>query len=187
MLNTEQDADWENLFKEFVSSVFELCINPQLIVVEILFTLNYTYIELNYLKSQQRLSETQMIHAEKACDLLDKTIDSIIRIERLTSVSGKGDQKLPRKIQWTGKIIDLVEIIYALDTKKCIENGEISIMELSQYFGQFFGVDIKDCYSSYVDIRRRKKISRTYFLEELIFLLNARMENDDTAFENRYK
>lgn len=81
--------------------------------------------------------------------------------------------------KWTGKIVDLVEIVYAIDTKKCIENGNVSLIELSEYIGRVFGVEVKDCYSAYIDMKRRKNDSRTYFLDELSHLLNQRMEMDD--------
>lgn len=80
---------------------------------------------------------------------------------------------------WTGKIVELVELAYALDTRKCVDNGTIQIEELAEYLGRIFGIDIKHCFNTYIDIKKRKNDSRTYFLDELSRLLNERMNRDD--------
>ena len=75
----------------------------------------------------------------------------------------------------------LLEIIYAFDEIKCINDGESSINELTTFFGQLFGIEIKDsaCYNAYTDMKRRKNDSRTYFLDKLSQRLNLRMQRDD--------
>ena len=56
-----------------------------------------------------------------------------------------------------------------------------AIQELSliHIFYSFFGVESKDCYRFYTDIKRRKGDSRTYFLEKMQDKLNAKMRHDD--------
>ena len=39
--------------------------------------------------------------------------------------------KSAKKFRWTGKATDLVELLYALDTCDCINNGEIGVEELA--------------------------------------------------------
>lgn len=82
-------------------------------------------------------------------------------------------------IHWTGKATDLVELLYALDTCDCINDGEISIEELADTFSEIFGVEIKNCYNVYMNMKRRKDDSRTYFLDELREKLNKRMVESD--------
>ena len=53
--------------------------------------------------------------------------------------------------------MNLVELIYALDTCKCINHGEMGIEELAGYIAKVFGIEIKNCFSSYLDIKRRKE------------------------------
>lgn len=117
-------------------------------------------------------------NAEKASYFIEKIIHSYgVHPDLHLRLSPDSASENCRK--WTGKIIDLVEIIYAIDTKKCVDNGNISIIELSDHIGKCFGVCFKDCYSSYIDIRRRKNNSRTYFLDELSKSLNDRMDKED--------
>ena len=83
--------------------------------------------------------------------------------------------KPAKKLRWTGKATDLVELLYALDTCDCINNGEIGVEELADALSEIFGVEIKNCYNVYMNIKRRKDDSRTYFLDELREKLNKRM------------
>ena len=46
-----------------------------------------------------------------------------------------------KKFRWTGKVVDLVELLYALDTCDCINNGEIGVEELADAFSDIFGVE----------------------------------------------
>ena len=87
--------------------------------------------------------------------------------------------KPAKKLRWTGKATDLVELLYALDICNCINGGEIGIEELADAFSEIFGVEIKNCYNVYMNMKRRKDDSRTYFLDELREKLNRRMKESD--------
>lgn len=87
--------------------------------------------------------------------------------------------KSAKKLRWTGKATDLVELLYALDTCNCINNGEIGVEELADALSEIFGVEIKNCYNVYMNMKRRKDDSRTYFLDELQEKLNRCMVESD--------
>ena len=87
--------------------------------------------------------------------------------------------KPPQTLHWTGKATDLVELLYALDTCDCINDGEIGVEELADALSEIFGVEIKNCYNVYMNMKRRKDDSRTYFLDELREKLNKRMVESD--------
>ena len=57
-------------------------------------------------------------------------------------------------IRWTAKATDLVELLYALDTCDCINDGEIGVEELADVFSKIFGVEIKNCYNVYPYFRK---------------------------------
>ena len=87
--------------------------------------------------------------------------------------------KSTKKLHWTGKATDLVELLYALDTCDCINDGEIGVEELADALSEIFGVEIKNCYNVYMNMKCRKDDSRTYFLDELREKLNKRMVESD--------
>lgn len=93
--------------------------------------------------------------------------------------------KIKGEYQWTGSTIELVELVYALDEMKSINNGEAPIHELAAFMGILFEIDVRDCYSTYTDMKRRKNKSRTYFLDKMQEKLNKRMEQDDERERKR--
>lgn len=82
---------------------------------------------------------------------------------------------------WTGTLVELVELIYGLQEARCIDDGQNDIKALTSFFGKLFGMEIKvrNCYDAYLDMKRRKNDSRTYFLDKLRERLNLRMQRDD--------
>jgi len=93
--------------------------------------------------------------------------------------------KVKGSYKWTGSVVELAELIYALDCVKCINKGEAPIAELATFFGILFGVDMRECYGNYTDMKRRKNESRTYFLDKMGKELNKRMEWDDNKERGR--
>ncbi len=57
-----------------------------------------------------------------------------------------------KKLYWTGKATDLVELLYTLDTCDCINNGEIGVEELADALSEIFGVEIKKVHQEFVVI-----------------------------------
>ena len=70
-------------------------------------------------------------------------------------------------IRWTGKASDLVEILYGIDELGCINDGETPLKEVAAYFYKMLGVNAKECYHIYADMKMRKNESRTYFLDKM--------------------
>lgn len=81
-------------------------------------------------------------------------------------------------LSWTGNKIDLVELIYALFFSRVINNGKITIKELTGLFCQVFNLDIeKDIYRYYTEIQRRK-IDQTKFIEHLKSVLQQQIDQN---------
>ena len=101
-------------------------------------------------------------------------------IRRKNSVSANNATETTASLlQWTGNAIDLVELIYGIDEMGCINNGNMPLKQLAPLLYKIFGVDSKDCYRFYTDIKRRKNESRTYFLDRMQEKLNERMLRDE--------
>lgn len=93
--------------------------------------------------------------------------------------------KIKGTYKWTGSAIELVEMVYGLNEMGSINNGEAPINELATFIGALLNIDIRDCYSAYTDMKRRKNDSRTYFLDKMRERLNKRMEQDDEKERKR--
>ena len=108
------------------------------------------------------------------------------QVPPLSSIPSKDEKKndTPAEappMRWTGSTVDLIELLYGLDTLECINGGEIGMGELLAFFSRIFGLDIKDsqCYNTYAAIKGRKNDSRTYFFDKVSEKLNLRMRQDE--------
>jgi len=79
-------------------------------------------------------------------------------------------------VVWTCNQTDLVELIYALKETGAINNGNIEIKSLIDYFEVVFKVDLKHYYRKYADMACRKK-ERTVFLDRLKTSLIRKMDS----------
>ncbi|RNL68309.1 hypothetical protein ED312_23280 [Sinomicrobium pectinilyticum] len=81
-------------------------------------------------------------------------------------------------LAWTGTKTDLVVLIYALYSGKVINHGQADIAEITAAFETLFDIRLPQVYKTYAEIRMRKG-QRLRFLEELIFRLSKKMDEDD--------
>jgi len=91
------------------------------------------------------------------------------------------EKRISSGLRWTGQNTDFIELIYGLHTKKCINDGEVSLKDMLTTFMQFldFEKPLTNCYITYRDVKMRKLDNRATFLQEMTNELNWRMKEDD--------
>lgn len=115
-----------------------------------------------------------------ANDLLELYIKSqLIKLKKDTEIEHEVSTGLKTRETWTASKTDLAELIYALDTVKCINHGNINLKALASYVEDVFNVNIGDIYRIYLEFRERKG-SRTLFLDRLKDNLTERMIKADS-------
>lgn len=188
--NPDSRAGLRTAYDEFTQRVIQLCLTPPGSGHPV-HALSYAETELQYheaLRGRSHESELNL-HVHKALAFVRKMLRFLAReyhplppFSRVPSgeKAGPSSTEAP-PIRWTGSISDLVELLYGLDTLKCINGGETGIQELMVHFSRIFGMELKasQCYNAYVDIRRRKNDSRTYFFDRASDKLNERIVKDD--------
>ncbi len=181
LVDAASKAVTEELFREFNKALQSFC-NEEQDRIAIFRTLRYTRIRLHVLRKylpQEKDSarNTQSRFLDMAIGYINTELDLLRRYDRK---QGKPMQSEPAH-RWTGSLVELVEIIYALNETGCINDGQNDIKDLAAFFGSLFGMEIKvrNCYDAYLDMKRRKNESRTYFLDKLRERLNLRMQRDD--------
>lgn len=183
--NTD-DADIRSAYDDFSQAIFDSYVhadNPH----GLLFSLIYAEAEL------QSLHETFSDNADGKSVYLKKALSLVRRmLENLKSQvpplsTPQTDSPPASSFRWTGSLVELIEVIYALDELGCINDGQNNIKELAAFFGSQLGLEIKDrhCYDAYLDMKRRKNESRTYFLDKMRERLNLRMQRDDAREQQR--
>lgn len=187
LVNSDSDCRKLNAaYREFINKVFTFCCSAPSDLRQLVGTLVYTEIELSSL--HEKLTphgDYRACHARKAVSFIRRMLKHLQTQVPPLSTPKSDVQSAP--FRWTGSLVELVEIIYALNEIGCINDGCSDIKELTAYFGSLLGLEIKDsyCYNAYSDMKRRKSESRTYFLDKLRERLNLRMQRDDAREQMR--
>ncbi|MDD2307115.1 MAG: RteC domain-containing protein [Prolixibacteraceae bacterium] len=102
-----------------------------------------------------------------ALDWLDKNEDKL---------KTKAQENLS-KLRWTGKTIDLVEMALAVHESGSINNGEVTVKAVVNFFCDPLGVNPGN-FSSLYAIMRARANSRTMFLDKLKRVFENKMDRD---------
>ncbi|MEI2273583.1 RteC domain-containing protein [Sphingobacterium sp. ML3W] len=72
-----------------------------------------------------------------------------------------------RKRWWSGDKVELVEIAYGIYYTNRLNGGKAEISDIVGWLEESLNIDLSQAYRMFVDIRRRKTISFTKFLDEM--------------------
>ncbi|MBQ8968922.1 MAG: RteC domain-containing protein [Bacteroidaceae bacterium] len=83
-------------------------------------------------------------------------------------------------LNWTGDIVNLVELMYGLQEMQCLNDGKLTMEELGNRIFPLFGLKPKIYSRIYIDIKQRatKNGNRTYFLSKMRNMLEERIDQD---------
>jgi hypothetical protein len=88
------------------------------------------------------------------------------QLKILNGESELGGYQKKNPLQWTGKKVELVELVYALKNAGVLNHGRADLKEIAHRMGSFLGMNLQDFYKTFSEISIRKK-SRTAFLDTL--------------------
>lgn len=175
------ESEFEIAYHGFISAVIELCsdngVNPHL-------PLMFAEVELRHHKDDNRLPDSAQGYIQKAHSFVCEVRQHISANGLLSTKQATEEGNAP-PLKWTGNAVDLVEIVYGISVMGCVNDGKMPLRDMAATLYKFFGINAKDCYRFYVDIRRRKNDDRTYFLNEMSDKLNKKMRADDEKEKNR--
>jgi hypothetical protein len=81
----------------------------------------------------------------------------------------------PNSVNWTGKKVDLVELLYALHSDGSINSGGITLKDLAVKFELFFNIKLEGYSRTFIEIQERKT-ERTKFLTSIEISLINKMD-----------
>ena len=85
---------------------------------------------------------------------------------------------LNKHLKWTRNKVDLIELIYALHASDSLKDGT-AVKELAKVCEEVFNVDLGNYYRKFIELRNRKLVERTRFIDTLKSSLIKRMEDAD--------
>nr|WP_121271728.1 RteC domain-containing protein [Pedobacter schmidteae] len=101
-----------------------------------------------------------------------------IRVLEVRAASaGVGVAADKKWFDWTGEVINLVELGYAIYLSRQL--GKASLTEIFHWLEVSFGVEIGIPANRFREIKRRKRLSRTHFLDQMRKSLLDYMDKDD--------
>ena len=174
-------------YHNFVSLVIELCHNSKE-SNDAMHALVFAETELQFhpLLHSENEGGCLCLYIKKALSFIRKmmqlakaSVTNAVPTPSSTKASSKNKADKVSPIRWTGKASDLVEILYGIDELGCINDGETPLKEVAAYFYKMLGVNAKECYHIYADMKMRKNESRTYFLDKMQERVNRRMDLDE--------
>jgi hypothetical protein len=151
---------------------------------------DHYYFTRNGTKQSINKHITRIFIDVKRCSLYDYNLavimanDKLIeyyedRIENINKDSSTCNQSIKSNLNWTGSKVDLIELIYALQTSKSINGGTTDIKEIAISLGKVLNIEIEEgLYRAYLDIKSRKN-QKTKFLKTLSENLNQKMIEED--------
>lgn len=138
-------------------------------------------LDSSYFQADSRFSTS---HDYKVARILANDLIKVFIEEELTKINTKKESSLTKittykSQKWTGTKVALVELIYALHAEDVFNNGKSELKEITSFFEKIFDIDLGQFNRVFLEIRNRKTIEKTHFLNSLKEKLITRMEEAD--------
>lgn len=82
-------------------------------------------------------------------------------------------------LKWTGDTINFYELAYGIHCTGQLNNGNAEIIEVIRVLAKSFDVEVKRPYRRFAEIKRRKRLSRTQYIDSMGTALNKKLEDED--------
>lgn len=115
----------------------------------------------------------------KAFEQLRDYILEYIRLGSPASLATTGNGYQSKPLLWTGESINLVELGYGLFDSGQLNNGKAGVNDIFKWLEEHFNVSIGIPARRFVEIKRRKRLSRTRFLDNMRESVNKKIEKDE--------
>ena len=172
LIRGEEKIDPNTAYQDFVVQVIDLCKQADDGYKAVALTCAET--ELQFVSG---VSAEIDLCAKKALAFVQKMLKLVTEGKMITFTNE--EKRISSGLRWTGQNTDFIELIYGLHTKKCINDGEVSLKDILTTFMQFldFEKPLANCYITYRDVKMRKLDNRATFLQEMTNELNWRMKD----------
>lgn len=121
----------------------------------------------------------------------DYLFSKFIALERLREIvvsevevpvlagTGAVRSKKGRELRWTGDSCNLIELVYGIFDCRQVNDGEVDLSDLMEVFEQCFQINLSRYFRRFTEIKRRKSMSKTRFLDEMARMVNKRIDDGD--------
>jgi hypothetical protein len=112
---------------------------------------------------------------------LEKLREMVVGEMQVPIVAGAGvvRSKKGKSLRWTGDSCNLIELVYGIFDCRQVNNGEVDLSDLMDVFEQCFQINLSRYFRRFTEIKRRKSMSKTRFLDEMARVVNKRIDDGD--------
>jgi len=112
---------------------------------------------------------------------LERLRDIVVAEMEVPSLAGAGvvRSKKGKELRWTGDSCNLIELIYGVFDCRQVNDGEVDLSDLMDVFEQCFQINLSRYFRRFTEIKRRKSMSKTRFIDEMARVVNKRIEDGD--------
>ncbi len=145
-----------------------------------------TFFDSSYFERDQRFSTgfDFKVATILANDMLNDYLNAYLNKESHPINHQQENTTIPKvNAKWTGSKVALIELIYAIQTSGCINNGKSDLKKMTSYIENLFNIDLGDIYRTFLEIRGRKG-NRVQCLDQLRKDLIIRMDEADNEQVN---
>jgi hypothetical protein len=86
---------------------------------------------------------------------------------------------ITQKLTWTGDKTNLIELAYGIYNTAQVNNGEINIVDLISWLENSFHVRLPRYFQMFSEIKNRKSVSKTRYLDHMAKMINLYIEQGD--------
>ncbi len=84
-----------------------------------------------------------------------------------------------RELRWTGDTVNLIELAYGLFDTRQLNDGQVDLSDIMEVFEQVFQVNLSRYFRRFSEIKRRKTVSKTRYLDSMVEAVNRRIDEGD--------
>lgn len=112
---------------------------------------------------------------------LERLRDLVVAEMEVPSLAGVGviRSKKGKELRWTGDSCNLIELIYGVFDCRQVNDGDVDLSDLMDVFEQCFQINLSRYFRRFTEIKRRKSMSKTRFIDEMARVVNKRIEDGD--------
>ena len=177
--SSSYEKNLSEAYRSFAHSVVKVC-TENVTGTPAFFSLNYVRIEFVQMLQQKSSDKTEKnrltdCYLNKGIQIIDCALEWLDKSKNQTEVLNK--KNLSASIRWTGKTIDLIELAMSVHESGSVNNGEITVKAVVNFFCESLGVNPGNFSATY-GIMRSRANSRTLFLDKLKRVFENKMDQD---------